>query len=182
MAGKFSFHLQSTDPRRALPGKVIIGQKDTETSAHVLLKLFGYLLFFRDRLQIEPRLHDDNIPYLPDLAQFDYTLRAALWVECGECSVDKLDRLAVKVPEAELWVVKRSFADAENLLRLMAKHGLRRNRYHVVGLDADMFAEVEGLLRPRNEVFWVAGEYEPPNLQMDFNGLWFDAPFQVWSF
>ncbi len=182
MAGKFSFHLQSADRRRALPTKVIIGQKETETRTQVLLKLFGYLLFFRDRLQIEPRLHDDNIPYLPDLAQFDYTLRAAFWVECGECSVEKLDRLAVKVPEAELWVLKRSPADAENLLRLMAKHGLRRRRYRVLALNDAMFTELEGLLRPRNEVFWVAGEFEPPHLQLDFNGLWFDAPFQTWSF
>jgi len=102
MAGKYSFHLSSADPRRALPGKIIIGQRETETPTHVLLKLFGYLLFFRERLQLEARLHDDNIPYLPDLVQFDYTLRAALWIECGECSVEKLDRLAVKVPEAAI--------------------------------------------------------------------------------
>jgi uncharacterized protein YaeQ len=180
MAGKFSFHLASADKRRAFPGKIIIGQRDTETTTHVLLKFFGYLLLFRERLQVEPRLHDDNIPYLPDLIQFDYTLRPALWVECGECSVEKLDRLAVKVPEAELWVVRRSAPAAEDILHRMAKHGLRRDRYRVVGLDADMFEEVEGLLRPRNEVYWVAGTFDPPQLQFDFNGLWFDAPFGLW--
>jgi hypothetical protein len=64
----------------------------------------------------------------------------------------------------------------------MAKHGLRRDRYQVVGLDADMFEEVEGLLRPRNEVYWVAGTFDPPQLQFDFNGLWFDAPFGLWRY
>lgn len=182
MAGKFSFHLRAADPRCRLPSKVIIGQRETETAAQVLLKLLGYLLLHRERLQIEPPLHDDNIPYLPDLVQFDYTLRAALWVECGECGVDKLDRLAVKVPEAELWVFKRSPAEAEHLLRLMARHELRRGRYRVVGFDAAMFAELEALLRPRNEVFWVVGTLDPPNLQLDFNGLWFDAPFRLWRF
>lgn len=179
MAGKFSFHLASADKRRALPGKVIIGQHDTETTTHVLLKLLSFLLLFRERLQIEPRLHDDNIPYLPDLVQFDYTLRPSLWVECGDSGIEKLDRLAVKVPEAELWIVRRSGTEAEHLLRLMAKHGLRRNRYHLVGLDTGMIAEIEGLLRPRNEVFWVTGTFDPPQLQFEFNGLWFDAPFQV---
>jgi hypothetical protein len=182
MSGKYSFHLQSTDPRRDLPPRLIIGQRETETPAHVLLKLLGYLLFHRARLQIEPALHDDNIPFLPDLVQFDYTLRVALWVECGECSVQKLDRLAVKVPEAELWVLKRSPAEAEGLLRSMAKHELRRNRYHLAGFDPDMFAELEGLLRPRNELYWVAGTFDPPALQLDFNGLWFDAPFTVTRF
>jgi len=181
MAGKFSFHLESAHPRRDLPGKIIIGQRETETDAHVLLKLLGYLLFHRERLQIEPRLHDDNIPFLPDLVQFDYTLRAALWVECGECSVGKLDRLAVKVPEAEIWVLRRSFVEAEALLGLMARNGLRRGRYQLIGLDPEMFDEVEGLLRARNEIFWVAGTFDPPVLQFDFNGLWFDATFRIWK-
>jgi len=182
MPGKYSFHLQSADPRRDLPRKLIIGQRDTETPAHVLLKLLGYLLFHRERLQIEPPLHDDNIPYLPDLVQFDYTLRAALWIECGECNLQKLDRLAVKVPEAELWVLKRSPAEADSLLRLMTKHELRRDRYQVIGFDVAMFDELEGLLRPRNEVFWVAGTFDPPGLQLDFNGLWFDTAFEVTRF
>jgi uncharacterized protein YaeQ len=182
MAGKFSFHLTSADRRRDLPGKIIIGQRESETPAHVLLKALGYLLFYRERLQIEPRLHDDNIPYEPDLVQFDYTLRAVLWVECGECPVQKLDRLAVKVPDAEIWVIKRSAAESEDLLRLMAKNELRRNRYHVIGLDADVFGELENLLRARNELYWVAGDFEPPRLQFDFNGLWFDTAFTHWQF
>ena len=60
MSGKYSFHLQSADPRRDLPSRLIIGQRETETPAHVLLKLLGYLLFHRARLQIEPALHDAN--------------------------------------------------------------------------------------------------------------------------
>lgn len=179
MSRKFSFQLESTNPRRPLPGKIIVGQRDTETTAEVLLKFLAYLLFYRDRLQLEPRLHDENLPYQPDLVQFDYTLRAALWVECGDCPVQKLDRLAVKVPEAEIWVVRRSWAEAEELLRQMARQELRRNRYHVIGLDPDMFAEVEGLMHARNEVCWVAGTFDPPRLQFDFNGLWFDAEFRL---
>ncbi len=183
MAGKYSFQLSSTDKRRDLPGKIIIGQRETETTTHVLLKLFSYLLFFRDRLQIEPRLHDDNIPYLPDVVQFDYSLRPALWVEAGECTIEKLDRLAVKVPEAEIWVVRRSPTDVDHLLRLMAKHGLRRERYGLIGFDPEMFGEVEGLLRTRNELLWVSAQLEPPcSLQFEFNGLWFDAPLGLWRF
>lgn len=182
MAGKFSFHLKSTDARRPLPPKIIVGQRDSETPAHVLLKLLGYLLFHRERLQIEPRLHDDNIPYLPDVVQFDYTLRPALWIECGECSVEKLDRLAVKVPEAELWVLKRSPAETADLARRMARQELRRNRYNLLALDPALFDELESLLRPRNEVFWVGADFNPPSLQFEFNGLWFDGTFDVMRF
>ena len=182
MSAKYSFHLQSRDKRRNLPARIVIGRNTTETVAHVLLKLMGYLLFHRERVQVEANLHIDSIPYVPDIVQLDYALQPVLWVECGECAVAKLHKLAVKVPEAEIWVLKRSEADAQALFQTMSKLELRRNRYNLVGLDAAMFDELCALLKSRNEVLWVGGEFDPPNLRFDFNGLWFDAPFVVLRF
>jgi hypothetical protein len=182
VSAKYSFQLESRDPRRPLPHQVILGRDSLETEAHVVLKLLAYLLFFRARLQVAAHLHDDSIPFVPDLVQLDYELRPALWVECGECSVEKLDRLAVKAPEAELWVMKRSWSEVEPLTRAMARAELRRRRYRLLGLDEAMFDEVCGRLRSRNRVFWVRGTFDPPELQFDFNGLWFEAPFRVGEF
>lgn len=182
MSAKYSFQLQSRDRRRDLPGKIVIGQNTTETAAHVLLKLLAYVLFYRERLQIETDLHMDSIPFVPDIVQLDYGLRPVLWVECGECSVGKLHKLAVKVPDAEIWVMKRSGAEARALVRAMARMELRRDRYRLVGLDEAMFDEVCGLMQSRNQLLWVRGEFDPPHLQFDFNGLWFDAPFEVLGF
>ncbi len=182
MSGKYAFNLKSEERRRPLPGKLIVGQRETETEKHVLLKFLGYLLFFREQIQMEPRLHDDNIPFEPDLLALDYTLRPVLWVECGECSVDKLDRLAVKVPEAEIWVVKRSREEVDNLIRAMAKAELRTDRYGLVALGPEVFDEMAGLLTQRNEVTWFHGSFEPPGFQLEFNGLWFDAEFEVLRF
>jgi hypothetical protein len=61
----------------------------------------------------------------------------------------------------------------------MAKGELRRERYSIVGLDQEMFAEVCALLQPRNELTWVRGGFDPPQMQFDFNGLWFEAAFDV---
>ena len=182
MSAKYSFNLQSRDRRRDLPTKIVIGQNTTETAAHVLLKLLAYVLFYRERLQIETDLHMDSIPFVPDVVQLDYGLRPVMWIECGECSVGKLHKLAVKAPEAEIWVVKRSAAEARALVQAMAKMELRRDRYNLVGLDAGMFDEMCDLLQSRNQLLWVQGEFDPPNLQFDFNGLWFDAPFEVIRF
>ena len=132
MSSRFAFHVESEDKRRELPERVFIGRKDTETTADVLLKFLSFALFQRERLQIGPELHDDNIPLTPDLVQLDYTMRPALWIECGEVTAAKLDKLAVKAPESEIWVVKRSPAEVEPLLREMAKHKLRRQRYHLL--------------------------------------------------
>ena len=60
MSAKYSFHLENQDRRRELPTKIIIGRGETETEAHVLLKLFAFALFHRPRLQIEANLHNDN--------------------------------------------------------------------------------------------------------------------------
>ncbi|MEW6304470.1 MAG: YaeQ family protein [Verrucomicrobiota bacterium] len=182
MSARYNFTLESQDKRRDLPHKIIVGQNDTETVPHVVLKFLAYLLFFRERLQIEPNLHNDSIPFVPDLVQLDYELRPKLWIECGECSLGKLDKLAVKAPEAELWVVKSSPAEVEQLLRAMEKGDLRQGRYHVIGLDPEMIQELCGLLQYRNEVLWVSGEFDPPVMQFDFNGLWFDTAFTVARF
>lgn len=182
MSGKHSFKLKTEDRKRDLPGKVIIGQQATETIAHVLLKMLAYIIFYRERLLLEPNLHRDDIPFVPDVAQLDYQLQPRLWVECGDCGVNKLDKLAVKAPEAEIWVVKRSLGAAQELFRAMERAELRRDRYQVLALDSEMFEELCGLVRVRNEILWVAGEFDPPNLQFDFNGLWFDAPFTVLRF
>src|SRR3954465_3320263 len=111
MSAKFVFNFKSEDKRRRLPYKILLGQQENETSKHILLKVIGYLLFFRERIEIEGKLHNDNIPFSPDLVQLDYELRPRLWVECGECGISKLNKLAVKVPDAELWVMKRSEAE-----------------------------------------------------------------------
>jgi len=182
MSAKFVFNFKSEDKRSPLPYKILLAKQENETTVHILLKVIGYLLFFRERIEIEGKLHNDNIPFTPDLVQLDYELRPQLWVECGECSISKLNKLPVKAPEAELWVIKRSEAAARHLLAAMEKDGLRRDRYNVIGLDGAMFDEMHGLLRERNELFWLSGGFDPAQLQFDFNGLWFDAPFTIFKF
>lgn len=179
---KYSFQLKSENRRPPLPHKVVLGKSDIETEAHVLLKLFAFLMFHRERIQIEPALHMDTIPFVPHIVQLDYELRPVLWVECGDCTATKLDKLAVKVPEAELWVMRKSSQDAGDLLRWMRKAELRRNRYRVIALDEAMFSEVLAGMHSRNEVFWVGADFDQGTLQFDFNGLWFDGTFEVHVF
>jgi uncharacterized protein YaeQ len=179
MSAKFTFDLVNQDRKRELPGKIIIGLHENETVVHVLLKLMAFIIFHRERLQIDANLHMDSIPFVPDLVQLDYELRPKLWVECGEPGVNKLHKIAVKLPDADIWIVTRSGASATQLSQAMTKAELRTDRYHLIGLDEEMFDEMCGMVHSRNEVTWIWGEFDPPNLQFDFNGLWFDAPFTL---
>ncbi len=182
MSAKYSFRFESRDRKRALPGSIIIAQHDTETIAHVVLKMLGFVLFYRERLQIEGDVHNDSISFRPDLVWLDYEMRPKLWIECGECGVNKLHKLAVKAHDAEIWVLKRSRAQAEHLMAAMAKEGLRRDRYSLLAFDAEMFDELCGLVAARNEVVWFSASFDTAQMQFEFNELWFDASFTVLRF
>lgn len=182
MSARHLFNLKSTDAKRPLPSKVLLVQSETETFTHILLKILGFLLFRRERLQIEPRLDDAYLTYRPDVVQLDYEGRIVLWVECGECSLEKLDRLAVKAPYGEIWAVKKSMAEAEGLIRKMGEERLRRGRYGVIGLDPAMLEELASLAIARNDVVWHRCTFDPPLMQFEFNGLWFESEFGVWRY
>lgn len=178
MSAKISVRLASEIANHPLPSKILLNQQPTEPLAHVLLKLLAYVLFQRDRLQVEPRLHDDNIPYIPDLLQLDLELRPALWIECGETEVTKLDRLAVKAPFAEIWAVQESRERLAALHREMSRHQLRTQRYHLLGFEQDLFSEMLATLAPRNELTLFRFSLDEPLFQLDFNGLWFEGTFE----
>jgi uncharacterized protein YaeQ len=182
MGAKYSFRFESRDRKRPLPGNLILAQNDTETVAHVILKMLGFVLFYRERLQVEGDIHNDSIPFQPDLVWLDYDMRPKLWIECGECGVNKLHKLAVKVPDADIWVLKRSLAAAQNLMAAMEREELRRNRYHLLAFDAEMFEELCGLVSARNEVVWYGANFEFGKMQFEFNRLWFDSSFTVLQF
>lgn len=182
MSGKYRFKLESRIRNHPLPSRIIFGQEATETRTDVLLKFLGFVLFQRERLQISPRLHDDNIPLIPGLVQLDYQLKPALWIECGDCPVTRLDKLAVKVPEAALWVLQASHEDAAELIRRMAKARLRKDRYSILSFRAELIEELLEHLGERNELCLFALDWEESGVQFEMAGLWFDETFQVTRF
>lgn len=179
MVTKYVFNLQSQDNQRDLPSKIIIVQKREETVVEVLQRLFGYLILYRDRIQMQTDLHDEYIPFVPDLVQLDFQMQPAFWAECGECTPKKLNKLAVKVHEGEVWIVRSSREAVEELTHQMDKAKSRRNRYKILRLDEEMIAEISETLQLRNDVTWYSSRFEQGQAQFDFNGLWFESEFEV---
>ena len=97
----FTFTTRSEERSRPLPHKIIIGQNQNETIRHVSLKFLAWVLFYRERLQIETDLNNAVIPFVPDLAEVGYDMRPRLWVECGECTTNKLHKLAGEIITGE---------------------------------------------------------------------------------
>ncbi|MBG87768.1 MAG: hypothetical protein CMO80_12810 [Verrucomicrobiales bacterium] len=178
MVSKFVFNLQSHDNRRDLPSKILIVQRSDEELEVVLIRLFAYLIFYRDRLQMEVDLHDDYIRFVPDLVQLDYQLQPALWVECAECTPTKLNKLAVKAHEAEIWAVKKSESEVEELRTQMTKAKCRTDRYGLMSLDEVVFGDVSRATKARNDVALYVCDFEDGVLQFDYNGIWHDMTFR----
>lgn len=178
MVSKFVFNLRSHDNRRKLPSKILIVQRREEELEVVLIRLIAYMIFYRDRLQMEVDLHDDYIRFVPDLVQLDYQLQPALWVECADCTPKKLNKLAVKAHEAEIWAVRKSEAEVEALRAQMVKAKCRTDRYGLMALDEEVFADICRATQNRNDVALYVCDFEDGVLQFDFNGIWHDLTFR----
>jgi hypothetical protein len=116
------------------------------------------------------------------LIQLDYELRPALWIECGLPEAAKLDKLAVKAPLAELWIVTRSAGEIEALMREMRRRELRQNRYRLLGFEATIFDELVSLFGTRNELTLYRLDFAERLIQIDFNGVWFEGSLELESF
>src|SRR5438477_150550 len=79
MGAKFVFTLKTDAKRRQLPYKILLAQQENETSNHILLKVLAYLLFFRERIEIEGKLHNENIPFSPAIRVQRPLVRCAIY-------------------------------------------------------------------------------------------------------
>jgi hypothetical protein len=164
-----------------LPAQLTLLGRQTEQPTHLLLKLLAFLMLFRDRLQLEPPRPRDDLRFRPDLLELNDTGDPLLWVECGECSLAKLARLAPHVPGAEIWVFKASVGEARELRRRMAAAEIPTGRHRILGFERRAFREVLGELRPQNELCWLGQRRDPVGVEFELNGLWHHLGCQVWS-
>lgn len=74
---------------------VMLHKRSGESRDHVVLKLLGVLLFFHEALLVEDRRRIG--PYKSDVSRFGddgrECGRVLQWIECGDVSAHKLDRL-----------------------------------------------------------------------------------------
>ncbi len=185
VAGKFNFQFTSDDRLRPLPHKLLLALGQNESVRHIALKLLAYLLFYRDRLQVETEVPDEGIPFVPDLVELGYDLRPRLWIECGDCGTGKLHKLTTKCSETEIWCLKRSLSEADGLLRNLTKDEVRRGRIGVIAFETDFFEDLCRTIQERNQLHWYRGGFagenglEAPGMQFELNELWFESSFRV---
>lgn len=94
--------------------KIVLKSGPSEVSWHIALKILGYVLFIEQHPGIEESV---GRRFKPDLVRLDETGDIALWIDCGNIAVHKIDRVALWVGKPGIfYILRRNRREAEMLL------------------------------------------------------------------
>lgn len=114
--------------------RTVVELREGESTGHVALKLIGMALFHAPGLVTEPVMDDDD-RFRPDLLLRSDDGRPALWVECGQCRVQKLDKITFKHYDAKVYVLKRTAREANELMGRCVGEVRRLQAIEFIGFD-----------------------------------------------
>lgn len=175
---KLTFALGSDEKNRRLPSKIVVSQSQNEKLDHVLLKALAFVIFHGDRLRLEVDLEMPGVPFVPDLVSLALDGRPELWIECGEVSLHKLEKLTLKLNDTDIWVVKKNAGDVSKTVELARRNIKRLGRVRLLTFDPGFIPELLALASGSNSlhlVKLVPGEM----MQLVFNDLWFETSLKV---
>ncbi|MDC1143169.1 YaeQ family protein [Planctomycetota bacterium] len=130
--------------------KLIFEMRDGESPVHIALKLVSLALYFDQDMQVEPPMNADD-RYKPDLlTRFD-DWRPKLWVECGQCRVQKLDKITFRYYDAAFVMVKRTAREAREIKARCESVVRRLDAISFVGFDNDFIDSIGKRLMGKND-------------------------------
>lgn len=132
--------------------RTVVELREGEGIAHVALKLLGMALFHAPGLVTEPVMDDDD-RFRPDLLLRSDDGRPALWVECGQCRVQKLDKITFKHYDARVIVLKRTAREANELMGRCNGEVRRLHAIEFIGFDLGFVDALAGTLTGKTD--WI---------------------------
>jgi uncharacterized protein YaeQ len=149
--------------------RLVIVPRKEETMEHVALRLSAFLLFWDLDPKYELSLKHPALSqqeFRPDLVALNVAGEIALWVECGNVSLHKLNKLTRRYPQARLAVLKTSPEEGRKLRADAADELSRSNLLDIWTWPAGAFASFQKALR---EVTHVVGEAGGVSLNLVIN-------------
>ena len=175
---KLTFALGSDEKSRKLPSKIVVSQSQNEKLDHVLLKALAIVIFHSDRLRLDVDVELPRVPFVPDLITLALDGRPELWIECGEVSLHKLEKLTLKLGDADIWIVKKNAGEVSKTVEQARRNIRRLSRVRLLTFDPGFIPELLALATGSNSlhlVKLVTGEM----MQLVFNDLWFETALKV---
>lgn len=151
--------------------RIVLETRPGEGLPHIVLKILAMALFHDPALQVEPSM-DDEERYKPDLLVRADDYRPKLWVECGACRVQKLDKVTFKHYDARVIMLKRSAREAREIMERCRGEVRRLHAIEFIGFDNGFVESVADALTGKNDVVAViSGE----SLQLVVDGTTYSS-------
>ena len=148
--------------------RVIFSSFPGESTWHVSLKLLAYLIYRRRDPLVERAVGQR---FKPDLVVLKDDGRVRLWIDCGETSIRKLERVVARNPIARVVIVKDTVRHLEGY-RALADAALRdTSRVLYLAPDDALIDGMAAAMRQRNRVHFAMG---PAGVRIELN----DARFK----
>jgi uncharacterized protein YaeQ len=169
MAYRFDLHLNGGHR------KLVLAARPEETLEHIALRLSAFLLFWEEDPKMElspkhPALAGQE--FRPDLIALASDGGIRLWGECGNVSLNKLDKLTRRCPGARIVVLKSSEADGRRMRRDLEEGIDRPASVLVRAWPQEAF---KPWMRALHEATLVVGECAETSLNLVIN----DVPLAV---
>jgi uncharacterized protein YaeQ len=133
--------------------RIVLELRDGESMAHIVLKILAMAMFHQPGLLIEPNMDEDR--YKPDLLVRHEDHRPRLWIECGQCRVQKLDKITFKHYEAEVVMLKRTEREAREIMQRCIGEVRRLQAIEFIGFDSGFVDRIADSLLGRNDIIAI---------------------------
>src|SRR5690348_10834142 len=143
--------------------RVIFSSPPGESTWHVALKLLAYLIYHRRNPLVERPVGQR---YKPDLVVVRDG-RVRLWIDCGETSLRKLERVVTANPAARVVIVKDTLRHLESYMKLADAALVDPARVIYLAFGDTLVDDLARALRQRNRIRFTMG---PAGLQVELNG------------
>lgn len=156
---------------------LLIVPRHDETTEHSALKLACAMLFWGRELVLDATVNHPaltNCPFTPDLMALDDGGAISLWCECGNTSLNKLDKVIKKVSRARIVVLRESHEDAQHMRKALSQETRKHERVEILAWPRDEFARWAQTVSDSNEVI---GESTERSLSLVLNERMFGVDF-----
>jgi hypothetical protein len=149
--------------------KIYLVPRPEEKDDHIALKLAGLVMFHRANPIVEPSSDHPSLngfTHRPDLCVLDEGGGMSIWIECGNVSLNKLDKVLRRFSYGRVVVIKPDLREAGKLRKDLAEAVKNSERIEIWAWSEKEFDGWFKAIAEKTEVF---GEAEERNFNLVIN-------------
>ena len=155
--------------------RVLVVAKEEETLEHIALRLTAAILFFDQEPALDVSPSDpmlEDIGFYPDLLVPDGIGGIAVWIECGNLAENKMTKVARRIKEGRMVILKENPEGGRRLREVIKKEVRNGEFIEVWAWPRAEFARWTAALK---ESTYVYGEASGQSLNLVLNEAVFDV-------